>query len=256
MIATSWVLGLVYLVGAVPDDLARLPVPRRTTRSSPAGPATRRATWRRPSRSRCTASGCSRPSAAATTPSTTSCGRPTSCATTEVRQGAHALAGVVRARCHPGGDPRGLARVRRGAHVPRRAQRRRPRRVLRHRRGGEQPGGAARHAAGDDARRQGRRPTGTCRSWTRARPSQDPETPVALPAADPAGSRVELRGRPLRAPGRGRRGEPRGATTSWRASTWCSSRGRRWRSSGSPAAARRPCSSSSRACTTSPRAAS
>ena len=27
MIATSWVLGLVYVVGAVPDDLARLPVP-------------------------------------------------------------------------------------------------------------------------------------------------------------------------------------------------------------------------------------
>ena len=258
MLATSWVLGLVYLAGAVPMIWLGLPVPRGLQGGRPAAPATRRGTSRRPSRSRCTASACSRRSVAGDDALDDFVRQADALRTDRGAQGADAVAGVVRARAP---SRRRSSRCRSAIGVSLtsrgRAQRRRAGRVLRHRGRGQQPRGAARHAARDDARRQGRDrpvPAGHGHGVGRARPGGAGRR---CPSRDPAGSRVELSGvhfaHPRSAAADGTR---EAARTSSRGSTWCWSRGRRWRSSGSPAAARRPCSSWCHASTTSPRAAS
>ena len=169
-------------------------------------------------------------------------------------QGQDALPGLVRAERHPGDDPRGVARVRCRPDLPRGAQRRRAGRVLRHGGRGQQPGGASRHAARDDARRQGGDrpvPAGHGHGLQRARPGASRSR---LPGRGPGRLARRAVRRPLRAPAQRHGGRPPrvAGRTSWRGSTWCWSRGRRWRSSGSPAAARRPCCSWCRGSTTSP----
>ena len=69
----------------------------------------------------------------------------------------------------------------------RRAERRRAGRVLRHRGGGEQPGRAARHAARDDARRASAATDRYLQVMDTGSTVQDPADPAALPPADPAG---------------------------------------------------------------------
>ena len=63
----NWMLGLVFLVCSIPLWIYGYVFEKQVLRRSPGAARTRPATSRPPSRSRCTASGCSRRSAAAST---------------------------------------------------------------------------------------------------------------------------------------------------------------------------------------------
>ena len=156
----------------------------RTTRWSRARRATRPGTWRRRSRSPCTASACSRRSVAATTPWTTSCRQADELRATEV----HKARTLSRVSFALGAIPEAIlavvARSGRGPHGTRRAERGGAGGVLRDRGHGQRTRRAARHAARDDAGREAATDR-YLQVMDTGSTVRDPEQPVA-----PAGRRT------------------------------------------------------------------